>query len=90
MVSKKDNQKKTAVYKSIPNLVSILPSHNIYTWLCVPELRSLLVSEGVPAKINEEDVRFTLWFTTAVVALNHVILEKIKRNTIGMHHVLAT
>jgi hypothetical protein len=60
MVSKKDYQKKTAVYKSIANLVSVLPSHNIYTWLRVPELRLLLVSGGIPAEINEEDIRYAM------------------------------
>jgi hypothetical protein len=60
MVSKKGDPKKTQVYKSIVNLVSVLPSHNIYTWLRVPELWSLLVSGGVAAEINDNDVRYAM------------------------------
>jgi hypothetical protein len=60
MVSKKGDPKKTQVYKSIVNLVSVLPSHNIYTWLRVPEIWSLFVSGGVAAEINDDDVHHAM------------------------------
>jgi hypothetical protein len=51
---------KTQALKSIVNLVSRLPSDKICTWLTVTELRLLLVSGGVAAKIDDAIVRVAM------------------------------